>query len=494
MSEKDNHIESDRRLVTVMFADISGFTAMSEKTDPEAVSEVMKECFSMMEKTIEEFGGTIDKFMGDSVMVLFGAPRAMEDAPHRALNTALEIRKRLQKFNEQKQLAISLNIHIGINTGPVIAGMMGGDKRQDFTVMGDAVNLASRMESMAETGDILVAEDTYRLTEGYFDFEPMGEFKVKGKEQSIKAYKVLGPRRIITRIEACQEKGLSPFVGRDLELDNLHSCLRKMMGGHGQVIGVVGEPGVGKSRLVCRFRESLPAEGYTIIEGGCAHFGDAIPYLPILDMLRDYFDIKEDENETTTKQKISEKVTQISSQLAHIVSPFHEILSLKVDDEEYVKFNAKQRHGKVFEAIRLLLIAESQKKPLVIIIEDLHWIDKTSEEFLTVLIGSLATTRIMLILLFRSEYIPSWAGKTYFSQIRVDQLQRDISADLVKGILAGGDVEPELIEFIANRTEGNPLFIEEMTCNLLENGSIKKENKRYSLPLKPSDIQVPATI
>jgi class 3 adenylate cyclase/tetratricopeptide (TPR) repeat protein len=487
-------MESERKHVTVLFADISGFTSMSEKMDPEAVSEVMKEYFSMMEKTIEESGGTIDKFMGDSVMVLFGAPKTLEDAPHRALNTALEIRKRLQKFNEEKRLAIPLNIHIGINTGPVISGMMGGDKRQDFTVMGDTVNLASRMGSASQTGDILVAESTYRLTEGYFDFEPMGEVKVRGKDQPVKAYKVLGPRRIITRIEACQEKGLSPFVGRDLELDNLHSCLGKVIGGLGQVVGVVGEPGVGKSRLVCRFRESLPAEGYTFIEGGCAHFGDTIPYLPILDMLRDYFDIREDEDEASIKQKIKDRVTQLSVQITHILSPLYEVLSLKVDGEEYVKLNAKQRHDKVFEAIRLVLIAESQKKPLVIIIEDLHWMDKTSDEFLTYLINSLATTRILLILLFRPEYTPSWAGKTYYSQVRVDQLPRKTIDDLVKGILAGGDVEPKLIDFIANRTEGNPLFIEEMTCNLLENGSIRKADNRYSLSLKPSDIQVPATI
>jgi class 3 adenylate cyclase/tetratricopeptide (TPR) repeat protein len=495
MSENNHHIESDRRLVTVMFADISGFTAMSEKMDPEEVSDVMKECFSMMEKIIDEYGGTIDKFIGDCVMVLFGAPKAQEDAPHRALNTALEIRKRLQRFNKEKQLLISLNIHIGINTGPVIAGLMGGDKRQDFTVMGDTVNLASRMEGVAQTGDILVAENTYRLTEGYFDFETLGEVNIKGKEQPVMVYKVLGPRRTITRIEACQEKGLSPFVGRNKELDHLKDRLEQVREGHGQVVGIVGEPGVGKSRLVCQFRESLPGEEYTIIEGGCVHFGDAIPYLPILDMLKDYFDISEDESEPIIKQKIIGKIIQLSEQLTPNLSPLYEVLSLKVEDEEYVKLDGKQRRVKVFEAIRLLLIAESQKKPLVVIFEDLHWMDKTSEEFLTSLIKSLATTRVMLIILFRPEYNPAaWVTKTFYSQIRVDQLPRKTIEDFVNGILGCGDVEPELIDFIANRTEGNPLFIEEMTNNLLENGFIKKDGKRYSLSLKPTDIQVPATI
>ncbi len=487
-------MESERKHVTVLFADISGFTSMSEKMDPEAVTDIMNECFCFMGECIAQHGGTIDKFMGDSVMALFGAPKALEDAPHRAIETALEMRNRLLKFNEDKNLPIPLSFHIGINTGPVIAGMVGSDLKQDFTVMGDTVNLASRMKGTAETGTILVAESTYRLTEGYFAFEPVGEVKIRGKELPVKAYKVIGPRRIITRVEACQEKGLSPFVGRTVELQLLGRCFEQAREGHGQVVGIVGEPGVGKSRLVSKFRESLPAEEYTVIEGGCVHYGDAIPYLPILDMLKDNFDISEDEAEATIKQKISDKVAQITGQFAHIQSPIYEVLSLKVDDEEYVKHDAKQRHDKVFEAIRLLLIAQSQVRPLLIIIEDLHWIDKTSEEFLTYLISSLATTRILLILLFRPEYNPSWSTKTFYSQVRVDQLPKMTIADLVRGILRCSAVEPELIEFIANRTEGNPLFIEEMTYNLLEDGSIKKEDERYLLSLKPSDIQVPASI
>ncbi|MGO9145799.1 MAG: adenylate/guanylate cyclase domain-containing protein [Desulfomonilia bacterium] len=487
------HNESDRRLVTVMFADISGFTAMSEKMDPEEVTEVMKDCFSMMGKCIEEHGGAIDKFMGDCVMVLFGAPMAQEDAPHRALNTALEIRTRLQKFNEDKRLSIPLNIHIGINTGPVIAGMMGSDKRQDFTVMGDTVNLASRMESTAETGDILVAEDTYRLTEGYFDFEPIGGVKVKGKEQPVKAYKVLGPRRIITRIETCGIKGLSPFVGRSKELEHLRGRLEQVYEGHGQVVGIIGEPGVGKSRLICQFRDSLQASEYTIIEGGCIHYGDAIPYLPILDMLKDHFDIKEDEHESSMKKKISEKVAQLNIQPSQVLPALFEILSLTGEDEEYLKLDGKQRRDKVFEAIRLILIAESQIKPLIVTVEDLHWMDKTSEEFLSYLINGLGATRIMLILLYRPEYTHSWANKTYYSQVRVDQLSKKTSEDLVQGILCG-EVDASLGDFIIARTEGNPLFIEELTQNLVENGSITKEEGRYLLSLKPTDIQVPATI
>jgi class 3 adenylate cyclase/tetratricopeptide (TPR) repeat protein len=487
--------QGERKNVTVMFADISGFTAMSEKMDPEEVTDLMNECFHFMGECVAQHGGTVDKYIGDCVMALFGAPRALEDAPHRAIEAALEMRNRLLGFNEDIRLNPPLSFHIGINTGPVIAGLVGGDKKQDFTVMGDTVNLASRMESAAQTGDILIAENTYRLVQGYFDCESIGPVAVKGKEQQVKAYRVLGHRRVITRIDACQGKGLSPFVGRDKELDHLKDRFEEIRASHGQVVGIVGEPGVGKSRLVNRFKESLPGKDFTFIEGGCIHFGNTIPYLPVLDMLRDYFDIMEDESEGAIKQKIRDRIIQLGSHITHILSPLSEVLSLKVDDVEYIKLDGKERRDRVFEAIRLLLITQSQQNPLVIIVEDLHWMDKTSEELLTFLINSLAAAKILLILLFRPEYNPAaWVTKTYYSQIRVDQLSRKTIDDLVKGILKGEEVERELIDFIAKRTEGNPLFIEEMTINLLENGAIRKEGSSYTLSLKPSDIQVPATV
>ena len=493
MSEDNHSTESDRRLVTVMFADISGFTAMSEKMDAEEVTDIMNECFRFMGECIEQHGGTIDKFIGDCVMALFGAPKTLEDGPHRAIETALEMKNKLLRFNEEKHLPIDLSFHIGINTGPVIAGMVGSDSKQDFTVMGDTVNLASRIEGAAETGIILVSENTFRLTEGYFEFEPVREIKVKGKEQPVRAYKVLGPRHVSTRIDACLGKGLSPFVGRTVELQHLGRCLEQACEGHGQVVGVVGEPGVGKSRLVCQFRDYLRAEDYTLIEGGCIHYGDAIPYLPVLDLLKHYFDIKEDEQESSIKEKISEKVSRINIQPSQVLPPLHEILSLTGEDEEYLKLDGKQRRNKVFDAIRLILIAESRIKPLIVTVEDLHWIDKTSEEFLSYLINSIGATRIMLILLFRPEYNPSWSTKTFYSQVRVDHLSKKTSADLLQGILSGG-VDASLGDFIVVRTEGNPLFIEELTQSLMENGSIRKEEDRYLLTIKQSDIQVPATI
>ena len=487
-------MESERRLVTVMFADISGFTAMSEKMDPEELTDIMNECFHMMEACIDEYGGTIDKFMGDCVMALFGAPKSLEDAPHRAVNTALEMMKRNRKLNEEKTLATPLHLHIGINSGPVIAGMMGGERKQDFTVMGDTVNLASRMANIAESGTVLVAENTYLLTEGYFEFEPLGDVSVKGKEQPLSAYRVVGPLQVRTRIEACLAKGLTPFVGRSREIALLNECFEQAKEGHGQVVGVVGEPGVGKSRLVCEFRESLSSNEYIYLEGGCLHYGEIIPYLPILDILRDYFNIHEDDSEDAVREKISNRIDSFGSDLGAVKSATHELLSLPVEDPAYAKLEPRQRREIMFEAIRLLVTIESQKKPLVVVVEDLHWIDKTSEEFLSYLINSLANTHIMLILLYRPEYTHAWVGKSYYTQVRVSQLSVKASEELVKAILMEGEVVSELSGLVVERAAGNPLFIEELTHSLMENGSIEKRDNRYILARTASHIQVPATI
>ncbi len=494
MSEDTISMESERRLVTVMFADICGFTAMSEKLDPEELSEIMNECFRLMGECIERHGGSIDKFMGDCVMALFGARRALEDAPHRAIDTALELRNSIQVFNRERNLPHPLDIHIGINTGPVIAGMMGSDTRQDFTVMGDTVNLASRLADAAGPGTVVAAENTCRLTAGYFAFEPLGEIQVKGREHPVLACRVLGTRQVKTRVDACLYKGLTPFVGRSPEIGQLAECLDEVEQCHGQVVGVVGEPGVGKSRLVCEFRGALPPNEYLCLEGGCLHYGEAIAYLPVLDILKDYFEIREDDTEARIKAKINARIEALNTIPEDIEPPIHEVFSLPVEDETYRDLEPRVRRERIFEAIRLLLFAQSQAGPLIIVVEDLHWIDRTSEEFLSYLINFLPGARILLILLYRPEYTPAWVSKTYYTQVRVGQLQKKSSEELVRAILAGGEVAPELIDLIVERAAGNPLFMEELTCNLVENSLIVKEGNRYSLSGISQAIQVPETI
>jgi class 3 adenylate cyclase/tetratricopeptide (TPR) repeat protein len=488
-------MEGERKQVTVLFADVKGFTPMSEKLDPEEVQTLISECLVFFTEEVHRYEGAIAQFLGDGVMALFGAPIAHEDSPQRALYAALAIQQRLRDYAEKmKKDGIEFKMRIGLNTGVVVVGRIGDDLTMEYTAMGDTVNLASRMESTAEAGSIQVSENTYRLTEGYFEFKPLGEIEVKGKKEPVKAYELLSLGLAKTRLGVSVARGLTPFVGRQREIEHLKDCYARVKEGQGQVVGIVGEPGVGKSRLVLEFTKTLLEGEYTYLGGDCLHYGVSMAYLPFLDILRAYFNVKEGEREFIVKTKMVKQIASLDEKLKEILPPLHDILSLKVEDEAYLNLEPKQRREQNFEAIRTLLVRESRNKPLVIAIDDLQWIDKTSEEFLTYLIGGLASTHILLILLYRPEYAHPWANKTYYSQIRVDQLSSGVSSDLIRAILEDGEVAPELRTLILNRAAGNPLFMEEFTHSLVENGSIRKKENQYVLGRKASEIQVPDTI
>jgi predicted ATPase len=268
----------------------------------------------------------------------------------------------------------------------------------------------------------------------------------------------------------------------------------RFQSGSGQVVGVVGEAGVGKTRLMREFYNRLTPGAYTYLTGQCTQYGESIIYLPILDIIKSYFDIEEGDREFIIRKKIKEKVLGLDEKLEHTIPSFHELLSLKTDDEEYLKLEPKVKRERTFEAIRDLFIRESQNNVLILVVEDLHWIDRTSEEFLDYLIEWVANARIMLILLYRTEYRHQWGSKTYYSKIGLDQLGAESSVELVKAMLETGEVVPELRELILNRSAGNPLFMEEFTHSLLENGTIEKKDHQYVLSRNVSDIEVPDTI
>jgi len=489
-------IEGEHKLVTVLFADVANYTSISEKLDPEEVHQIMDGCFKVLMDEIHRYEGTIDKFTGDGVMALFGAPVAHEDHAQRACYAALAIQKAMGEYGEEreKECGVEFKMRVGLNSGPVIVGSVGNDLKMDYTAIGDTTNLASRMETMAKPGTVLVSSDTYKMARDFFKFEPLGKVKVKGKEEPVEAYVLVEAGEVETRIEAAVARGLTKFVGRKREITVLKEAFEKAKSGSGQVVGIVGEAGVGKSRLLLELRGALRKKEYTYLEGECLHYGGLMAYLPFLDILRSYFDIKEGEREFVIKKKMSEKITQLDEKLKDILPPLHEILSLKVEDEEYLKLDPPLKRERIFEAIRDILIRESQDRPLILSVEDLHWVDRTSEEFLSYFIDWLANTRILLVLLYRPEYTHQWASKSCYSQIRVDQLSTNTSAELVQSILEEGEVAPELSELILNRAAGNPLFMEEFTHTLVENGSIQKKNHEYILTRKASDIQVPDTI
>ncbi len=489
-------MEGERKLVTVLFADVADFTSMSEKLDPEEVHEIMDGCFRILMDEIHKYEGTINQFTGDGVMALFGAPVAHEDHAQRACRAALSVQKTLGEYGDRvrKDYGVAFKMRMGLNSGPVIVGAIGDDLRMDYTAVGDTTNLASRMEGLSPPGGVMVSRNTYRLAKDYFEFHPLGKIKVKGKEEPQEAFELIRTGEVETRIGASVARGLTRFVGRRNSMAGLMEAYEKAKAGSGQVVGVVGEAGVGKSRLLLEFRKGLPQKAFSYLEGRCLQYGGAMAYLPLLDILRSCLDIREGDRERIIKKKIAEKTVGLDSKLSGTVPPFQELLSLKVDDEAYLRLEPQQRRQRTFESIRDLLIRKSQETVLVMAIEDLHWIDRTSEDFLDYLIGWLANAHILLILLYRPEYNHPWGSKSYYNRIGVDQLTIQSSGELVQAVLEGTEVEAELKELILSRAAGNPLFMEEFTHSLLENGSIERRENRYVLNREPSDIQVPDTI
>ena len=489
-------IEGERKLVTVFFADVANFTALSENLDPEEVHHLMDGTFKILMEYIHRFEGTINQYTGDGVMALFGAPVAHEDHAQRACHAALAIQGALKEYGAdfKKKYGIEFAMRIGLNSGPVVVGSIGDDLRMDYTAIGNTTNLASRMETLAKPGTILVSAATQRLARDFFQLETIGTYDIKGLATPQKVYRLIKVGDVDTRIGASVAKGLTRFVGRKNSMTTLLNVYEKVQAGSGQVVGIVGEAGVGKSRLLLEFVNLLAPGEYTYLEGRCLHYGGSMSYLPVLDIIKSYFRIKDGDKESEIKEKLKTTIVAQDENLKPGLAPFEELLSVKVNNAEFAKLDPQQKRELTFEAIRDLFVRASQEKPLIIAVEDLHWIDRSSEEFLDYLIGWLANCHIMLLMMYRQEYTHPWGNKSYYTQIGLTQLGTPSSIQLIQAILEDGEISPEIEKLILSRSSGNPLFIEEITHSLLENSTIKCEEHCYILDGNASDIDMPDSI
>ena len=318
-------IEGERKLVTVLFADVANYTLISEKLDPEEIHKIMDGCFKILMDEIHKFEGTINQFTGDGVMALFGAPIAHEDHAQRACYAALSIQGTIEAYGNRilKDIGVEFKMRIGLNSGQVVVGAIGDDLRMDYTAQGDTSNLAARMESNAEPGTVLVSENIYRFARDFFEFKPKGQVQIKGKEAPIEAYQLLRAGEIETRMAASTARGLTRFVGRRREMEAIKEAYKKARSGQGQVVGIVGEAGIGKSRLIFELRNTLPQGEYTLLEGHCLHYGVSMPYLPILDVFRSYVGIKEGDPEPAIKKKMRQRIRWLDENLITVIPPFH---------------------------------------------------------------------------------------------------------------------------------------------------------------------------
>ena len=489
-------IEGENKVVTVLFADVVNYTSICEKLASETVKQIIEDCFKSLIEQVHLYEGTVDKLLGDGLMALFGAPLAHEDHAQRACHAALAMQQAIKLYEEKihPEYGIDFKMRIGLNSGQVFVGSIGSDLKMDYTAIGDTVNLASRIQSAANPGGILVSGYTYALARDFFQFQTLGEIAIKGKEKPVSAYQLVEARKMESRFDAALTKGLSKFVGRDKEIELLGEAFTKARSGNSQVIGIMGEPGVGKSRLLREFRESLKSEDSSYLEGQCLHYGSAMPFGPLIDILKSYFGVEEVEAEIVVKGRMADKLRQLDEDMVDYLPFLFDALSLKVDDERYLRMENQYKRSKLFEAIALILAKESSDKPLVVVIEDLHWIDQASEEFLTYLMSNISNSRILLLLLYRPEYNTPWINQAGFTQIHLGQLIAPAVGELLVSLLSDGEPTSELRELVLSKTEGNPLFEEEFVHNLLDNGTIKKEGGYYSLGALASTIKLPDTV
>ncbi|MGH7408456.1 MAG: AAA family ATPase, partial [Candidatus Methylomirabilales bacterium] len=401
-------LEGERRQVTVLFADLAGFTAIAEKLDPEEVHRIMDRCFELIAAEVHRFEGTINQYTGDGVMALFGAPIAHEDSPRRAVHAALGIQRALRDYSKELQArgGPALQMRIGINTGPVVVGRIGDDLRMDYTAMGDTTNLAARLQQIGRPGSVLVSDATHKVITGFFETLNLGEVPVKGHTPA-RAFEVLRPRARRARIDVAAERGLTPLVGRDRELNTLADLFREVKAGRGQVAFIAGEAGIGKSRLVLEFRRALAKAGeeVTWLEGRCISFGQAIPFLPLIDQLRENFRIEELDGEPEIIAKVEHGMRRMGELEAHIPS-IRSLLAVDPGDPAIAAMDASARRKKIFDACGALAFRGARLRPLALVFEDLHWIDTTTEEYLGSLMDSVAGVPLLLVLTYRVGYNP----------------------------------------------------------------------------------------
>jgi tetratricopeptide (TPR) repeat protein len=389
---------------------------------------------------------------------------------------------------------IPLQIRVGLNSGEVVVRSVGSDLRMDYTAVGQTTHLAARMEQMAPPGSILMSADTLSLAEGFVQVKPLGPRPVKGLPAPIEVYEVVGAGTIRSRMEAAAARGLTRFVGRDAELESLRQALEKARASHGQVVALVGEPGVGKSRLFWEFIHSHHTHGWLVLESGSASYGKATPYLPVIDLLKTYFQIEPRDEARKIREKVTGKLFSLDRAFEPALPAFLALLDVPAENPQWQALDPSQRRQRTLEALKRLLLRESQVQPLCLALEDLHWIDSETQGFLDSLIESLPTARLLLLVNYRPEYQHGWGGKTYFAQLRIDPLPPESAEELLQTLLGADPGLTELKQRLVVQAQGNPFFLEESVRTLVETRVLVGDRGAYRLAKPLERMQVPSTV
>ena len=496
LAQRDR-IEGEKKQVTVMFCDMEGFTPLVEKLGPEEAYGLLDKVLEILIHKVHDYEGTVNKMTGDGIMALFGAPIALEDAPQRAIRSAHAIHWEMARFSDklkQEKGLQPIRMRIGINTGPVVIGTLGNDLRVEFTAVGETVNLASRMEGLAASGTTYVTEDTFKLTEGLFRFEALGEKEVKGKETPVKVYRVIAPSTRKTRFDVSAERGLTPFVGRARELELLLDGFERVKEGRGQAFSILGEAGVGKSRLLYEFRKAITNEAVTFLEGKCLSYGRGAAYHPITDILQDAFDIREEDEDSQIRERVQNGLKVLKLDAPSAFPYILELMGVKDSGIEKILLSPEGKKDRIIETLKQILLRSSELRPLLISIEDLHWADKSTEEVLKYLLESIPAARVLLIFTYRPEFRHTWSGRSYHNQLTLNRLSNRESLFMVSHLLGTQGIDKDLEKLILEKTEGVPFFIEELLKSLKDLKIIERKDGQYQLARDAKAVTIPSTI
>lgn len=489
-------LEGERKQVTIVFADIKGSLEMLAGKDPEEARKILDPVLEQMMEAVHRFEGTVNQVMGDGIMAIFGAPLAHEDHAVRACYAALRIRDQIAAYADgiRRDEGISVQVRIGINSGEVVVRSIGSDLHMDYTAVGQTTHLAARMEQIAVPGSILMTADTLRLADGYVQVRPIGPVRVRGVADSVDVYEITGAGPVRSRFQAAAARGLTPFVGRRAEIIVLQEALALARTGRGQIAAVVGEPGVGKSRLLHEFVHSRHTAECLVLESNSVSYGRATPYLPIIELLKNYFKIHAHDTQRAIREKATGKLLTLDTSLQDAIAPVLDLLDALPEDHEFRSVDPLQHRHATYQAILRLLLKESRLVPVVLVFEDLHWNDSLTLGFLNELIGQISSANVLLLVSYRPEHQDEWAKLPNYRRVRLHPLAAENLAELLDGLVGRDPALAQLKMTLLERTGGNPLFIEELVRTLADTAVIRGTRGNYRLIKDFSSVQVPPTV
>jgi class 3 adenylate cyclase len=489
-----NVADGERKTVTALFADIRGSTELMEDLDPEEAHAVVNPVLRIMVEAVHRYEGYVVRTTGDGIFALFGAPVAHEDHPQRALSAALRLQQELHAHG-QRRIARGLHpleARVGVHTGEVVAHSVETDGKVEYRLVGHTANLAARMEVVAPTGSIAASEYTRKLCEGYFTFKPLGPMTVKGVGEPVAIYEVTGLGPLRTRFQRAAARGLTKFVGREREMEALRHVAELARNGHGQVAAAIGEPGAGKSRLFHEFKLISQSDWMTL-EGFSVSHGRATAYLPVLELLREYFRITATDDLRSRRQKVIGRLLALDRGLEDTLPFLLALLGVSEGDVRLAQMDALVRRRRTHEAIKRILLRESLNQPLMVVMEDLHWIDGETQALLNLLVDAVGNARLLLLVNYRPEYRHEWGSRTYYTQLRLDPLGRESAGQMLEYLLGPEQALAALKQFIIARTEGNPFFMEEIVQALFDEGALVR-NGQVKLTKLLDDLRIPLTV